>query len=233
MKRLYLIQQDNTHGVDTSIYFDIDNEKETFNLSFYGGREWKSNCVLYEKYEKMYDYLIDEYYYFENGYEHYSTISEMINDVIPKQSGKKYSNEEIHRLKEIASKADYFHNIADEILTLATGEQYAQTDIHGCCQGDWATVTHPASIDTEFLKFIEACVFGTGEEFGIVIEDSDNVLTPEQVEQCEIFYDYTHIWRLDDYKSKLSQEYNIPLENIVYLEIESKTTVTTYKYKIA
>ena len=157
----------------------------------------------------------------------------MINDVIPKQSGKKYSNKEILKLKEIASKADYFHNIADEILTLATGEQYTQTDIHGCCQGDFATVTHPASIDTEFLKFIEACVFGTGEEFGIAIEESEKVLTPEQVEQCEIFYDYTHLWRLDDYKSKLSKEYSIPLENIIYFEIESKTTVTTYKYKIA
>ena len=244
MKKIYAIQQNNDY-VETDYYFDFEQESKHLKLAIIGGRDFKSFTFKeYDRAESNFDDFLYQYELLLNKdyYARYNNLSELVNDMFWKSNGKKYSAKEIHTFKllyqRIEEARNYdFDEYACEILELMTGNKYEKTAIRGCSQGDYAEVIYPETIDKETIDYIEACYFGTGTEYCIYEEETEELLTVDELENngCDNYFDYTALWSAELYKQKLSERYNLPLENIIIYEITNtkSRTITENEYAIA
>ena len=107
-------------------------------------------------------------------------------------------------------------------LRLVLGGEWCHNRLHGCCQGDVCDIFYRVdSWASDSLSYIEAVVFNTGCEIG-VIENTDKV--PEDIDASDVdYWDYTDKYRDDDIKAQMG------LPDAVVLE-EHKRTVTVYSY---
>lgn len=243
MKRIYAIQQ-NRDYTETEFYFDFEIESKELKFAILGGRDFASfKFREYERIEKYFDDFIFEYENIKAKYiKYYNNITELVNDLFYRENGKKYNTKEIHAFKNIFERYKNDKNFSEDdailcILELMTGEKYKTTAIRGCCQGDYAEIIHPVTIEKETIDYIEACYFGTGTEYSIYEEETEEILSVEELENnCDyIGLDYTALWSATLYKQELSKRYNLPLENIVVYEITNtkRRTIIENEYAIA
>lgn len=228
MKRIYAIQQ-NRDYIDTDFYFDFEEESKYLKLAIIGGRDFASfTFEEYERAEQNFDDFLNEFehlIYDGKIYSYYGNFTNVVNNLFAKNNGKKYTTKEVHQFKllyeRIEKERTYdFEDYACEILELITGNAYKKTAISGCSQGDYADVICPETIENETIDYIEACYFGTGTEYCIYEEETEEILSVEELENnCDYaYFDYTALWSAELYKQNLSKTYNLPLENIIVYE---------------
>ena len=244
MKRIYAIQQNNDY-IETEFYFDFEQESKFLKLAIIGGRDFAS--FTFEEYDRAENNFDDFLYQYElllhkDYYARYNNLSELVNDMFWKSNGKKYSAKEIHTFKllyqRIKKERNYaFDDYACEFLKLITGNKYNKKAIRGYCQGDYAEVVYPETIDKETIDYIEACYFGTGTEYSIYEEETEELLTVDDLENngCDNYFDYTALWNTTLYKQELAKRYNLPLENIIVYEITNtkRRTIIENEYAVA
>lgn len=228
MRRIYAIQQNNDY-VETNYFFDFEQESKEQNFAILGGRDFVS--FTFEEYDRTYKYFDDFLWEFEQiinktKQNYYNTFSSVVNAYFPKSNGKKYTTKEVHKFKLLYEKIETertydFDDYDCEILSLITSNKYNKKAIRGYCQGDYAEIVYPATIENETIDYIEACYFGTGTQYIIYEEETDDILSVEQLaNNCEnVYFDYTALWNATLYKQNLAQRYNLPLENIIVYEI--------------
>lgn len=244
MKRIYAIQQ-NRDYIDTETYFDFKEESEYMKLAILGGRDFQDfKFEEFEKAEKYFDDFINEFESIlkKDEYGFHYTYSEVVNAYFRKNNGKKYTTKEVHKFKLLYEKIETertydFEDYACEILELMTGEKYEKTAIRGCSQGDYAEIIHPITITKDTIDYIEACYFGTGTEYCIYEEETQEILSVEELENnCDDFeFDYTALWNATLYKQELAKRYNLPLGNIIVYEIKNtkRRIIIENEYAIA
>lgn len=241
MKRIYAVQQ-NRDYIDTEIYFNFAEESEYLKLAILGGRDFTSfKFSEYERIEKHFDDFIFEYENIKAKYiKYYNNTTELVNDLFYRENGKKYNTREIHAFKNIFERYKSNFNEDDAILCileLMTGERYKKTIIRGYSQGDYAKIIHPITITKDTINYIEACYFGTGTEYSIYEEETEELLTVDELENgaYDNYFDYTALWNAELYKKELSNGYNLPLENIIIYKITNtkRRTIIENEYAIA
>ena len=244
MKRIYAIQQ-NKDYIDTDFYFNFEEESKYLKLAIIGGRNFTSfTFEEYDRAENNFDDFLYQYKLLLNKdyYARYNNLIELVNDIFCKSNGKKYSTKEIHAFKllyqRIENEKNYdFDNYDCEFLELITGNKYKKTAIRGYSQGDYADVIYPETIKNETINYIEACYFGTGTEYSIFEEETEEILTVNELENsaCVNYFDYTELWSVELYKQELAKRYNLPLENIIVYEITNTKhrTIIENEYAIA
>lgn len=242
MKRIYAIQQNNDY-IETDYYFDFEEESRTQKFAILGGRDFTSfKFTEYERAEKYFDDFIFEYENIKAKYiKWYNNITELVNDLFYREDGKKYNTKEIHAFKNIFERYKSEKNFSEDdaiicILELMTGEKYHTKAIRGYSQSDYAEIIYNDNLSSDMIEYIESCFFGTGTEYCIYEEESEELLTVDELENngCEFYGDYTALWRTELYKQELAKRYNLPLENIIVYEITNtkRRTIIENEYTI-
>lgn len=163
----------------------------------------------------------------------YNNFSTACYDLIRRNDGKKYSTQQIHRIKEILTdygNSDYRasdeQSAIAELMTVMTGKQYFWKCLRGCCQGDWADVCYPADDWTvEQLNYLETCFWNTGTE--IEIDDTDSGYVPADKINGYVFY--SDGWNADKIKKDIAEQAGCKPEDVVYYEFDGYTQIPRYK----
>lgn len=181
---------------DYRVYeYDIEDS----NVIVDGGKEYASFneddlCAI----KKM----INDYDCYDYDYYYHGSIKAFLEDMLPKKANKKHlSPKEISTIKKALDTSYRYYSEYEEMvvmtcLSIIRCEPYELFGIRGCCQGEYAKVYAPKNIDQDFINYIEAIYFGTGNE--IEIHDNNNeVNCPEDIEGYTV---YTALWREEDIK---------------------------------
>lgn len=115
--------------------------------------------------------LADVLEHLESWYDWYKNETEAIIDYLPPFKREKYSNNEIHALRNhvidfsccVCSREN---DIICAILSIVTGEKWDYKCIKGCCQSEWNYIFYPVEKwSQEALKAFEIEYFNEGSEW--------------------------------------------------------------------
>lgn len=171
---------------------------------------------------KSIDKLVDDYE--DDGLQY------CLETYFKKESGKKYSPTELHKIKEALERKDlryydYIENLRIIILSIIKGKKYENRPIHGCSQGDYADLYVAEELPSEVSKDIEAIYFGTGTE--IVIDDSEKeIVDPKDISGYAI---YTSKYSEDDLKAEIAEQTGCNVKDVVLWLHDGYTKVSKYK----
>ena len=190
MNKLY-VKKHEPHYIDTELYApEFEEELKLQNVSLYGNPDYTDQKTQAMKdAEELTRALLDadilndgtiEFSY--DGFENYSQFT---NYYAPKENGKRWSGQELHRLKTLNIALHDGHlyaselrevekNIMLEILYITTGKHYDTGIINGIRQSDWVYYCAPVDTTKDFLDWVEAIYFGTGTEWQISETASDD-----------------------------------------------------------
>ena len=75
----------------------------------------------------------------------YKNATEAITEYLPPESGKRYSTNAIHALRELTVNFSRCRSCEEDgifckVLSIVTGKKWDYSTIRGCCQGDWQEV---------------------------------------------------------------------------------------------
>lgn len=140
--RLFLIPTENCYGIRNDVLKDFFNNVEE------AANEW---------------YAIKE----KSSYRTYDTITEILNDLLCREDGKKWNTRQAHTWKEILDSWDEDEErIVLKALDLYYGGEWDSKQIRGCCQGDWALVYFDScEWSKESVDALEIEYFNLGEEW--------------------------------------------------------------------
>lgn len=132
----------------------------------------------------------------------YGTITEMLNDCFPRDSGKSYTTRQVHEWKKLLN--DWVNAEEREYataLSLMTGLSYDWRSIRGYCQGEWNIVYYPEKNWTkEALDAFEIEYFNLGTEW--MVHDSEKV--PETSDEIDGFCIYAYSWNDDGIRKEIA-----------------------------
>lgn len=183
MSKLYVKKQEPPY-IDTEFYApEFEEELKLRNVSLYGNRDYTdqktqamkdaeelTEALLYA--DILNDGTIEFSY---DGFENYSQFT---NYYAPKENGKRWSGQELHRLKMLNIALHDSHLYASElreaekdmmleILYITTGKHYDIGMIKGIRQSDWVYYCAPVDTTKDFLDWVQAIYFATGTEWQI------------------------------------------------------------------
>lgn len=140
--RLFLVPTENCYGIRNDVLKDFFNNVEE------AANEW---------------YAIKE----KSSYRTYDTITEILNNLLYREDGKKWNTRQAHAWKEILDSWDEDEErIVLKALDLYYGGDWDSRQIRGCCQGDWALVYFDSSEwSKESIEALEIEYFNLGEEW--------------------------------------------------------------------
>lgn len=167
----YICRQVNPAYQESPMYRDIDMRNEIYNKLFliptehcYGIR----NDVLKDFFNNV-EEAADEWYAIKekSSYRTYDTITEILNNLLYREDGKKWNTRQAHAWKEILGSWDEDEErIVLKALDLYYGGNWDSRQINGCCQGDWALVYFDSSEwSKESIEALEIEYFNLGEEW--------------------------------------------------------------------
>lgn len=114
-----------------------------------------------------------------------------------------------------------------EVFKLFTGIDWKVTEIRGCAYGEWAEIMYiDGMLDVEEF---EALYFNTGTEF--IIHDEDTEV--ECADDISGYSVYTHLWREDDVKKWIAENFGHPGEDVVLYKFTGREVKTIFTYEIA
>lgn len=210
-----------TTGYDSYIDWEgyMDPYIEDGSIILDGGKDLVSfnTAVL-----KNIDKLVDDYE--DDGLQY------CLETYLKKESGKKYSPAELHKIKEALERKDlryydYIESLRVIILSIIKGKKYEIRPIRGCSQGDYADLYVAEELPREVSKDIEAIYFGTGTE--IVIDDSEKeIVDPKDISGYAI---YTSKYNEDDLKEEIADYAGCKTEDVVLWVHDGYTKVSKYK----
>lgn len=135
-------------------------------------------------------------------------------------------------------KDNYYNNLSkydaiNSILSIIYCKAFNYRVLCDCCQSDWIYCFYTSDIKNSFIKYIEAVIWNTGAEVYISCDkiDIDN-LSDDDIENIEFIYDgnYDYITGYN-IKNAVMDQYGYNSDDIAVYEIESYTTITSYKIK--
>ena len=206
--RLYLVPADHCIGIHNDNLMDIINN-------------------IYNMAEEYDDICANKAYY-------YTSVTEMLNDMMPRYNGGKWNTMEVHKWKDILSNWDEDDtSVMCRMLDLAFGGNWQGREIHGCCQGDWALVYYDSeAYRKESIDYLEIEYFNLGEEWCC----SCDPMTDEEAEDAEAedadrgdcVYTYVYGWREEDKRKELAETIGCNAEEIVMFEYTGEASYSTY-----
>lgn len=140
--RLFLVPTENCYGIRNDVLKDFFNNVEE------AANEW---------------YAIKE----KSSYRTYDNITEILNNLLYREDGKKWNTRQVHAWKEILDGWDEDEeSVVLKALDLYYGGDWDSRQIRGCCQGDWALVYFDSSEwSKESIEALEIEYFNLGEEW--------------------------------------------------------------------
>lgn len=227
--KAYQVSPDNQESYYNS---DIYNE---LNISVTGNRDYCGHTTdTFDNVWKYYDDILDVV---DNCYTSemellpdrwsiggYNNLTEIMNDLLPKLNGKKYSTREIGKLKQAIVKYGNLiktTNRYDEdiliiaLLELMHSEPFECRIIRGYCQSDWQCVYYPVS-QSALIKQLEIEYFNKGTEFCVTVDNED-------------FYVYCYDWGVDGMKLEIASHVGIDIEQIELYEFNGYYRTPKYR----
>lgn len=224
--KIYAVKN-NTNGeiyTDTNAYFDFAEEAREQKFALYGNRDFlEITFAEFETAKNNFDEFCDGFD--DCAKKYYKNFTQWISDIFPKTSGK-YNNLDIHNYKKILEKIEKsqnynFDEYAAEILTLMTSERYSAATLRGVCQSDWIEIIYPEKI-VDSLPYIEACFFGTGDEYMLFELDDEEITADELVERVPDSWDYVEYMTAEKYKKRVADLYGVDVGKIKLFEMTAK-----------
>lgn len=150
----------------------------------------------------------------------YKNATEAINDLLPRENGKRYGTRAIHELKTLVDEWNTCDS-SDEprvlccVLDIVTGKEWDWNEIHGCCQGEWNRVYFPANDwDSAALEAFEFEYFNNGIE--LIVHDEHGA--PESVDDISGYSFYAHCYSIDDAKDEIARFHGVSVDDVVLYE---------------
>lgn len=167
----YICRQENPAYQESPMYRDMDMWNEIYDRLFlvptdhcYGIR----NDVLKDFFNNV-EEAANEWYAIKekSPYKTYDTITEILNNLLYREDGKKWDTRQAHAWKEILDSWDEDEeSVVLKALDLYYGGDWDSRQIRGCSQGDWALVYFDCSVwPKESIEALEIEYFNLGEEW--------------------------------------------------------------------
>ena len=162
---------------------------------------------------------------------YYTTTEEAITASLPPQreNNAPYSEQEITQLESLVSEYGYKPSadleILCSVLSIVYGTEYKSGEIHGCCQGDWATVIYPVSeMDDDGISIFECEYFNTGTEW-IVHDEETDPQTPHDISGYVI---YCHSYDDDEIRSEIANSIGCDPSDLVMWKFKGYIQTADY-----
>ena len=180
--------------------------------------------------------IIDEYNDIQNygKSSYYKNFSEVVNDILPRKDGKKYSTQQIHKWKEMCENFEEDSRDYAKIFSIMTGTFWDCRAIHGCSQGDYAEVIYNTEMWTDkAIECLETEYFNLGSEWMCDftgIEDNteiDENCIDEYISDGAGVYAYS--WNNDDIKQELADNIGCDAKDVIMFEYAGSYSTSVYK----
>lgn len=172
----------------------------------------------------------------KSSYRTYNTITEVLNNLLFREDGKKWNTRQAHAWKEIL---DSWNENDEEIVLKALdfyyGGDWDSKQIYGCSQGDWALVYFDScKWSKESIKALEIEYFNLGEEWIC----SCTPMTDEEAEEAteEDIIDgvwvYVYSWDEEDKRKEIADVIGCNENEVVmfkHCEVVSYDVYSKYK----
>ena len=132
-------------------------------------------------------------------YCYYESYQECINDCIPPHNRDPYTDHEIQTLRKLINDYQYApqgskteKEMLCKIISIATGQTWDYTCIHGCVQSDWNYIYYPDTWTDDMVKRFEIEYFNMGTEWIIHCADDAESEIPNDPEEIQGYTCYCH-----------------------------------------
>ncbi len=179
--------------------------------------------------------LLDELESIEekNGYAHYDTSTQAINDMLYPEKDK-YTTMDIHNLKALIAEYQSANSrnengIICKVLSVVCGKEYDWKALRGSCQGDYIECFYPAAeYDQTSLKTLESLYFNTGSEW--IVDDAGD-FDPESEEPGEIdgFSCYCIGWSDEEIRQEIANAAGVKPEEVTMYKHDGYTRIAKYQ----
>ena len=169
----------------------------------------------------------------KNGYAHYDTATQAINDMLYPEKDK-YTTIDIHNLKTLISEYQSANSrdensIICKVLSIVCGNEYDWKALRGSCQGDYIECFYPAAeYDQTSLKTLESLYFNTGSEWIFDDEGQYNPETDEPGDICGCSV-YCTSWNDDGIRREIDDAAGCKPEEVTMYQFDGYTQIERYK----
>lgn len=158
----------------------------------------------------------------KSSYRIHNTITEILNDLLCREDGKKWNARQAHAWKEILDSWDEDEErIVLKALDLYYGGDWDSRQIHGCCQGDWALIYFDSSMWTkESIEALEIEYFNLGEEWvcsctPITDEEAEEATEEDTVDEVWV---YVYSWDEEGKRKEIADTIGCNENEVVMFE---------------
>lgn len=214
----------------------IDDDFFPDNIAVFGNRDYREHIP--EVVENVRNVLengeLGEVLEYPNKWvDWYKNATEAINDYLPSASGKRYSTNAIHALRNLI--IDYSccscsceDEILCKVLSIVTNKKWDYYTIQGSCQSDWQNVFYTVEEwSLEALQGFERLYFNEGTEW--IIDDGDfnpETDSPLNITGCSV---YCTSWDKDSIKQEIANYEGIDSESVVLYAFDGYNHIPQYK----
>lgn len=212
----------------------VNPENQESPLTYYGIEEFypwvaiRGNNQLrgyvperMEKIIKNWSYLLDDGGNFLDGYDiGVSSLTELIDEYIPKNNGEKYSTKQVATIKKWIYGYKNDNEAIAQVLTWVTGKKYDYEIITGVVQGDWQYCFYPSE-EEKNIRYVEADYFNTGTEWHVWLEEEDKDI------ESTSFYGYE--WQDEEIKKEIARAFEGKAEDVTLYIYDGYTTTPKYR----
>ena len=182
--RLFLVPTDRCYGIRNDILKDFFNNVEE------AANEW---------------YAIKE----KSPYKTYDTITEILNNLLYREDGKKWNARQAHAWKEILDSWDEDEeSVVIKALDLYYSGDWDSKQIRGCSQGDWTLVYFDSSVwSKESIEALKIEYFNLGEEWicsCTPITDEEAEEATEEDTEDEVWV-YVYSWDEESKRKEIAE----------------------------
>ena len=161
----------------------------------------------------------------------YKNATEAITEYLPPESGKRYSTNAIHALRELTVNFSRCRSCEEDgifckVLSIVTGKKWDYSTIRGCCQGDWQEVFYPVDEwDKAALEAFEVQYFNTGSEW-IVHDEAESPESPDEINGFSV---YCIGWNTDAIKAEIAEAAGGSPEEVVLYQFSGYSRTPIYE----
>lgn len=172
------------------------------NVFVFGNKWLTDHAGRLEDIRRGLEDIAEEYERLQAGYYQNYSLSELLNNYLPRDDRRDYTRAERLKMVQLANDHYFYTNSSDDesellcdVLELITGQKYDYATIRGCCQGDWQDIIYPVEYGRDWLSDFETEYFNTGAEWRISENDPEN-------DDC--YYFYSHSWSDDGIRDEIA-----------------------------
>lgn len=204
------------------------------SLVLTGNRDYKEHTVpafdlWRNNWPDSVGYLVDLESADEEDELYYTTVREIVEDLLPPQPNRgPYSDEEIGRWKSVLKDMQNCP-VSEEYrptliaLDLITGGNWKLKTLHGCCQGDWQECYYDSfQYGTTDIDLLEIAYFNLGTEW--IVHDEDS--TPQHPDDIRGYSCYVYG---SDYRKELAEIVGCDPDDLVIYKYAGEVRKAVYE----